>query len=148
MECNVAMDSFKNTCKHLQAKIKPIHFSSLNKSDLQNIVIRHKRICYKTYTRKQKNKWNIELIQPSRTIKKQRKKNIKIQNKEKNKEENWKRENLKRNELELWRKAPNLDLQNEEKKALQATNRKDMNTITTWSIKERVPQGWKWQCKA
>lgn len=36
-----------------------------------------------------------------------------------------------RNELELRRKAPNLDLQNEKKEALQATNRKHMNTITT-----------------
>jgi hypothetical protein len=119
MECNVAMDSFKNTCKNLQAKIKPIHFSSLNKSDLQNIVIIHKKNCYKTYTRKKIKKWNIELIQPSRTIKKkQSKKNIKIQNKEKNKEENWKRKNLMRNELELRRKAPNLDLQNEKKRGI------------------------------
>jgi hypothetical protein len=31
----------------------------------------------------------------------------------------------------LPRKAPNLDLQNEEKEVLQATNKKDMNTITT-----------------
>jgi hypothetical protein len=39
-------------------------------------------------------------------------------------------------------------LQNEEKEVLQATNKKDMNTITTWSTKEHVHQGWKWQCKA
>jgi hypothetical protein len=31
----------------------------------------------------------------------------------------------------LQRKTPNLDLQNEKKEALQATNKKDMNTITT-----------------
>jgi hypothetical protein len=119
MECNVAMDSFKNTCKNLQAKIKPIHFSSLNKSDLQNIVIIHTKNCYKTYTRKQKNElkhWINTTIKNNK--KKKSKKNIKIQNKEKNKEENWKRKNLMRNELELRRKAPNLDLQNEKKRGI------------------------------
>jgi hypothetical protein len=54
MECNVALDSFKKTCKHLQARIKPIHLSSSSKSDMQNIVIIHKMFCLKTYTRKQK----------------------------------------------------------------------------------------------
>lgn len=76
MECNVAMDSFKNTCKNLQAKIKPIHFSSLNKSDLQNIVIIHTKNCYKTYTRKQKNElkhWINTTIKNNKN-KKQRKK--------------------------------------------------------------------------
>lgn len=99
-------------------------------------------------TKSKMKHWINTTIKNNKTKHVKSKKNIKIQNKQKNKEENWKRKNHKRNELELQRKTPNLDLQNEKKEALQATNKKDMNTITTWNTKEHVPQGWKWQCKA
>jgi len=130
MECNVAMDSFKKTCKHLQTKIKPIHFSPSSKSDLQNIVMMHKRNLLQNLHKKTK-KEKIELIQPSRTIKQ----NIKIKKQTKTKNC---QEKLQTLTCKMRRKKGITSYKQERHE--HNNNMKHKGACTS--------QGWKWQCKA